>query len=185
MKCSTTLLVLWLSIQTVIFLLAELSEEYFSCHSSLSFILQHVGVIFNHNKWRCLSLCPAKNLGRRVGTVQSDYNLGDLKATSKPQSCHSSSDASGSCRAESRGGEVYSRTISKKSSEHPGKYGKRWVPDGKKINGQMFSGTWSQFSGHQRARKFQIQQQPRSRSTACMSDKGQGSLNPIQRHERV
>jgi len=27
----------------------EVAEEYFSCHTSLSFILQYVGVIFNHN----------------------------------------------------------------------------------------------------------------------------------------
>jgi len=51
MKCSTTLLVLWLSIQTVIFLLAKVSEEYFSSHTSSSFIIQYVGVIFNHNTY--------------------------------------------------------------------------------------------------------------------------------------
>jgi len=48
-KFSATLLVLWLSTQTVIFLLAEASEEYFSSHTSSSFIIQYVGVIFNHN----------------------------------------------------------------------------------------------------------------------------------------
>jgi len=26
-----------------------MTEEYFSCHTSLSFIFQYVGVIFNHN----------------------------------------------------------------------------------------------------------------------------------------
>jgi len=49
MKFSATLFVLWLSTQTVIFLLAERSEEYFSSHTSSSLNIQYVGVIFNHN----------------------------------------------------------------------------------------------------------------------------------------
>ena len=59
-RFSATLLVIWLSTQTVIFLFVEVSEGYFASHTSLSFVFQYVGVIFNHN------ITPSSSLNTHV-----------------------------------------------------------------------------------------------------------------------
>jgi len=54
----------------------EMTEEYFSCHSSLSFIFQYVGVIFNHNKISLMNAGDSINIVVELENKTDHYSPG-------------------------------------------------------------------------------------------------------------